>query len=206
MQRSTPTLTDQNHSKHLFFTDTESLLFSSPCKGRPTRYRPKPSCSNRCAQQLSQCPCKSRPLDVPIKTMKTILFSQIHRTSSPIAHAKTDPYIYRSKPVLTILFSHLAPARFSSSHVKADPYMYRPKPFQLFWSHRYMPQREYTFSTQPVPSVKTYTLNFDPCSNPNDAETFFYLMLRPTTACTDSSREESKGNRNTQYAWKLCKT
>ncbi len=55
-----------------------------------------------------------------------------------------------------------------------------------------MPQRECTFSTQPMPSVKTYTLNFDPCSNLNNAEIFFYTMLMLTTAYTDPAREESK--------------
>jgi hypothetical protein len=65
-----PTFTDQNQKpfQPSFFTDTGSLLSSSPCKGRTTRYRPKPSCSNRCAQQLSQCPCKGRSQDVPTKT------------------------------------------------------------------------------------------------------------------------------------------
>jgi hypothetical protein len=57
---------------HNFFSQIRQA--SSPlahAKADPHAYRPKPfqaSCSHRCAQQLSHCPCKGRPLHLPTKT------------------------------------------------------------------------------------------------------------------------------------------
>jgi len=42
VQRSTPTLTDQNHSNHVVLTETPDKLAQCPCKALPYIYRPTP--------------------------------------------------------------------------------------------------------------------------------------------------------------------